>query len=103
SYHMPWFEILSWVDRRLLHTKLLPHESNWPEPSISRALKLSAVQGAKLLFFLLLSAPMLVAVPLLLITRRRRLLRLRRDDVFFVLWIEPATLFYIFGHLGSWG
>jgi len=103
SFHMPAFEFLACAERAV-GVRFLPHGSNWPEPSLKRAAKLSAVQASKLVFFLFFSAPIL-AVYLLCAIFLRKTITWPTGWMarFFFFWLAPALLFYVFGHFGAFG
>jgi hypothetical protein len=103
SFHMPVFEFIACAERET-GIRLLPHGSNWPDPSFTRAARLSAVQASKLVFYIFFSAPIIAAYLIFLIVQRKSIPWpdgwLAR---FFGFWLVPPLLFYVFGHLGAFG
>lgn len=72
--------------------------------SITNALKVIFYQFCKLLFYLVLSCGIATIAFLLLPVIYRHSTKIVVDKfVFFSLWTGPASVFFIFGHLGSWG
>lgn len=116
SYQLPAFELLAWV-HDLLHLHVLPTGSTWPTPSLKHAMELAAKQTCKLAFYAIWSAPLLLMVPLVWAKRHRTAgKRWRSGRVgqiwatvppwqrrFYFWWIAPASLFFIFGHMGTPG
>ena len=103
TFHMPGFELLAWTLDHL-HLRLLPHHADWPQPSLSRAVKLMGVQGAKFAFYLAFSMPLLL-LPLSWLHRRDLPAEpgFDRYRPFLLLWTGPVSLFFVLGHLGSIG
>lgn len=56
-----------------------------------------------LLAFGVLLAGLAVTPALWWLRTGRRLIRLHADNVFFVLWLVPAAIFYVVVHIGEWG
>ena len=101
AFHMPGFEILAWTLNQL-HLKLMPHGENWPQPSLRRAGMLSGIQFLKLCYSLVFSVPALLVLPFTF-HRAADDGTFARHRWFLLWWIGPAFLFFIFGHLGSYG
>jgi hypothetical protein len=103
TYHQPWFEVASWLDRHS-RLNLLPHKPNWPQPSLKRAGILTLVQSIKFAIYLLLSAPaFLVALLALLWAGKKTCRRLLPET--HITWLLTLTLavsavFFLIGHLG---
>jgi hypothetical protein len=105
AYHWPFMEVAQWVDEET-GAHVLPDYRAFgaPPPSLARATELAALQFGKLGFFLLFSLPaLLVLVPLLPRMWRARRLLGRGESRFFLAWILPASVFFVVGHLGTFG
>jgi hypothetical protein len=108
--------LIAWVHDRL-HLHLFPTGTQWPAPSLKRALTLIAMQACKFVFYLVWSAPLLLAVPLVWLWRYQTSQKnWRAGQVgqtwttvptwqrwFCFWWIAPATCFFVFGHMGTPG
>jgi hypothetical protein len=101
TFHMPAVEFLAWIEVKT-GWHLLPHLPGWPTPSLHRVGQLMLMQFVKQGWWLTLAAPCAVFVPLFWITRSRWLtMPARFDRIFLLLWILPAVLFFIVGHMGA--
>lgn len=97
AHHWPFVEVLV---KGLVATGLV--DQIQPAPSMGRAARLAGVQVVKWAFYLLVSVPALgVAVAKLIWGRNWPLDQ--KETLFVSLWVLPPTLFFWFGHLGSFG
>ncbi len=108
TFHMPIFEIAMYVQRKL-HVSVIAERANWPAPSMARAVRLIGLQVLKLGYYLVLSMPLLVV---LVVRRlwsggtsrgREEVDGLHQRRTFLLLWIVPACLFFMVGHMGAIG
>lgn len=118
GYHWPFIEVAVYVDDRL-GTHLFPRRERWADPSLRHALRIAAYQILKVGFYAGVSAPVLLPFLFMLFTRipvsRRSSATPARPDeplrrggdwtkpVFYILWFTPALLFFVVGHMGSFG
>jgi hypothetical protein len=101
TFHMPAVEIVAWIEVKT-GWRLLPHLPGWPTPSLRRAGQLMLMQTLKEGWWFMMAAPCAVLLPLVWITRSRSIaFPSRPDRNFLLLWILPAVLFFILGHMGA--
>jgi hypothetical protein len=105
TYHMPWFEVATWIDRHA-GLNLLPHKATWPEPRLKRALTLVAMQTLKFSYFLVVSAPAFVVAGMAWLSGtlgrgRRAALPPAHLTWLLALWLCAPALFFVFGHMGN--
>jgi hypothetical protein len=101
TFHMPAVEFLAWIEVKT-GWHLLPHMPGWPTPSIRRVGQLMLMQTVKEGWWFVLSAPCAALLPFFWLARRRWFsMPSGADCAFLILWIVPAVLFFILGHMGA--
>ena len=100
TYHMPGAELLAWVEVKT-GLRLMPHVPGWPTPSPSRAMRLMLVQALKQGWWIVVSLPLVVFLPILFLLNPKQFRSYRLKNLFFGIWILPAIVFFILGHMGT--
>ena len=103
KFHWPFVELLV-ASKNLIQPPNDDARIEIRRASASHALKVIFYQFCKLLFYLLLSCGIAAIAFVFAPVVYRHATNTDVDQIaFFGLWIGPATLFFVLGHLGSWG